>query len=1122
MQNQNNHYKKSKTIRTLKLLFMLIAFVTMQKFVTAQSKFTRTTFNAAFTPITVGGGATVSTATGSNVHQTGIPIGFSFGYGDSTFTTLGLNTNGFIWFDAVAPATNPANSAMVSTTAPNQCISAWWNYLMDDASSDILYQTQGSPGSRTFTVQYTNYPTYYTGVGATNVRMNNQVILYETTNVIEFRYGALSVTGVQNLGYGAMIGLEWGTGGSGKFIDAVTGSSIVNNRMLVPSSGWPSYNFRFTPGTPATIPAGTYNVGIGQTYNSITQAVADVNHRGITGAVTLNLTDALYDTSATNGSNIFPIFVATPNADSTNKLTITKSGTAATLAFRGTSVNANGSGTGVSTGIFDENSEPLLCVLSSYNTISNLNLVANGTANEQNVDIGLAVCELFGNKGAQYNLFDKITTDLNRTNGYSIGIYSFSTTSPGGVAGSNSYNTYRDINIKDCAYGIALVAPNNATGGPDYGNQIISSSCSTYNYIGDPNVPDDIIRSTTYGVCIGGQSGFKVSNCIIQNITANATTGDVDGIYIERSLGTAEISNNIIRTIRRSNAAVSSSRWVNGIRMYWNNQSLYYKIFNNSISNLLSSYAGASSNATGVVGIHIPSANLGPSVIFEIYNNSISLDGSTFPNASSVCFANSSSSKTFLIKNNVFANFTGAQTGVAYHACLYSNAATSYGNASSLDDYNCYYAGDTANGYFGRAVNTYYKTLADWQAAMTLNPGTDANSQVANPNFVNNATDLHPTSASTSLDGTGTTPPAYVTTDADCKPRTSPHDIGAYWAGCWAEGGTVSPNSATVCAQQTYVMSAAGASSYPGISYQWQRATTPGGPYSNVSGGSGATTTSYTTAKLTTGTYYYVLKVTCPGGLIDYSNELTVTVNGLPNAVITAASDTVFCSGGSVQLNAATAANRSYQWKKGANDIAGATTASYLATTTGTYKVVVTNTNSGCTKSSNGIKVTSNPLPTATITPSGPLSFCAGDSVVLQANTGVGLTYKWKKGANYISGATNSSYTAKTAGTYRVEVTDANSCSKLSGSKTVAIICRQDGSLSTNEISIYPNPAKDILTITLDSEKGFEIDIENTLGEKIIRTEDQHDIDVSNLATGIYFVKVKVNNSIVTQKFIKE
>ena len=138
--------------------------------------------------------------------------------------------------------------------------------------------------------------------------------------------------------------------------------------MLSPLGDWPSYNFRFTPGIPTTIAAGTYNVGVGQTYNSLTQAVADVNHRGITGAVTLNLTDAQYDTTAANGSNIFPIFVATPNSSATNLLTISKTGAPATLAYRGSNVAASGAGygTGVSTNALDHTQIPFLGVCASY------------------------------------------------------------------------------------------------------------------------------------------------------------------------------------------------------------------------------------------------------------------------------------------------------------------------------------------------------------------------------------------------------------------------------------------------------------------------------------------------------------------------------------------------------------------------------------------------------------------------------------------------------------------------------------------------------------------------------------------------------------------------------------
>lgn len=742
----------------------------------AQTRFTRSTFNAVYTPITTGGGATSSTATGDNLNQTGIPIGFSFGYGDSTFATVGLSTNGVVWFDAIAPAVTTGNVNMVTTSGPNQSLAPWFNNLIDDASSDILYQTQGSPGSRTFTIQYTNYPTY-TGTPGSNVRMNCQVILYETTNIIEFRYGTLNVIGGQTTSGGAMIGIEWGTGGDSKFIDAVTGSSTVSHRLLSPLSGWPSYNFRFTPGVPTPIASGTYNVGVGQTYNSITQAVADANHRGISGAVTLNLTDAQYDTTAAKGSNIFPIFVATPNGSATNLLTISKTGAPATLAYRGSSIVASGAGFGTGVGVtaVDYTIEPLLGVCASYTSISNLNLITHGSP--QVVKIGLAVFELYGNRGAQNNLFDKISVDLNRGQGSVYGIASFSTTSPGGFAGTNSNNTYRDLNIKDCNVGFSLVGVNNATGPADQGNQIITSSCNTFNYIGDPNTPDDIIGGGAFGISVSGQFNFVVRNCIIQNITGTSSTGDIDGIVIGNSYGANEISNNIIRTLRRSSTALNSLHWVTGIRINWDNQTMSFKIFNNSISNLLSSYTGAVTSVSAIVGIYYQDTGAG-TVTSEIYNNSVSLNGNTFPNASSVCLSIISTTKSFKIKNNVFANFTGAQSGAANHGCFYTNSSNFYGNSASLSDYNNFYLADTANGYIGEATTTRYTTLAGWQAAMTLNPGTDAHSQVANPNFVNNATDLHATSASTSLSGTGTLPPGYASIDIDCEPRNTPQDIG--------------------------------------------------------------------------------------------------------------------------------------------------------------------------------------------------------------------------------------------------------------------------------------------------------------------------------------------------------
>ena len=54
--------------------------------------------------------------------------------------------------------------------------------------------------------------------------------------------------------------------------------------------------------------------------------------------------------------------------------------------------------------------------------------------------------------------------------------------------------------------------------------------------------------------------------------------------------------------------------------------------------------------------------------------------------------------------------------------------------------------------------------------------------------------------------------------------------------------------------------------------------------------------------------------------------------------------------------------------------------------------------------------------PEATITAAGPLTICSGQSVMLQANTGTGYTYQWKKAGVNIAGAIQSNYTATHSG----------------------------------------------------------------------------------------------------------
>lgn len=94
----------------------------------------------------------------------------------------------------------------------------------------------------------------------------------------------------------------------------------------------------------ATPLAGNYTVGSGQTYATITAAIADLTTNGVSAAVTFTLTDATYSTAET-----FPISIgAFANASSTNTVTIcpsagnsgvsiTSANTTATFIYNGTS-----------------------------------------------------------------------------------------------------------------------------------------------------------------------------------------------------------------------------------------------------------------------------------------------------------------------------------------------------------------------------------------------------------------------------------------------------------------------------------------------------------------------------------------------------------------------------------------------------------------------------------------------------------------------------------------------------------------------------------------------------------------------------------------------------------------
>lgn len=83
---------------------------------------------------------------------------------------------------------------------------------------------------------------------------------------------------------------------------------------------------------------------------------------------------------------------------------------------------------------------------------------------------------------------------------------------------------------------------------------------------------------------------------------------------------------------------------------------------------------------------------------------------------------------------------------------------------------------------------------------------------------------------------------------------------------------------------------------------------------------------------------------------------------------------------------------------------------------------------------------------------------------------------------------------------------------------------KQDSKKETEMVVISPNPAKNKINILHPETIVGLLSIYSLLGNKvleIIPTGNSSVIDISNLATGTYFVAVNLGNETVTKRFVK-
>lgn len=197
----------------------------------------------------------------------------------------------------------------------------------------------------------------------------------------------------------------------------------------------------------------------------------------------------------------------------------------------------------------------------------------------------------------------------------------------------------------------------------------------------------------------------------------------------------------------------------------------------------------------------------------------------------------------------------------------------------------------------------------------------------------------------------------------------------------------------------------------------------------------------------------YELTAIGSNGCESSSNELEIEAGDAADIEVTANGPLSFCSGQSVTLTAATGFSN-YIWSNGASGN------STVITEGGEY--FVTAEGGACGGISDDVVVTVNVVEPMTVTPTGPLSVCQGETTTLEAEDGFS-NYEWS------NGETGQSLEVSSAGSFSVTAEDDNGCQVSSNSVNVIY-------LPVFTVGVTPSGVIDVCdgqSVTLVAESGY-------------------------------------------------
>lgn len=168
------------------------------------------------------------------------------------------------------------------------------------------------------------------------------------------------------------------------------------------------------------------------------------------------------------------------------------------------------------------------------------------------------------------------------------------------------------------------------------------------------------------------------------------------------------------------------------------------------------------------------------------------------------------------------------------------------------------------------------------------------------------------------------------------------------------------------------------------------------------------------------------------------TDQVMVAVIGTVLSANASASPNTICAGNTVQLSVLPNGGNgsyTYQWNSSpvgfSSGLQNPVVSPFVNTT---YNVTVT---SGANSATAYTAIVVNANPMASIQANGPISFCEGNSVILNSTIGSGLSYNWLKNGISLAAPNTASYTTTISGNYSVIVSNTSACADTSAILTI-------------------------------------------------------------------------------------